>query len=54
MTIRESVPASGILVAIDVSKTRNDVLIQTPGSAHRRRLVEPNSRAEHAHFIELL
>lgn len=54
MTIRESMPTPGVLVAIDVSKTRNDVLIETPGSARRRRLVVPNTRAEHDHFIGLL
>lgn len=54
MTIRESMPTPGILVAIDVSKTRNDVLIETPGSARRRRLVIPNTRVEHDHFIRLL
>jgi transposase len=54
MTIRESMPTSVILVAIDVSKARNDVLIEMPGSARRRRLVVPNTRAEHDHFIGLL
>jgi len=54
MTIRESMPTPGILVAIDVSKTRNDVLIEAPGAARRRRLVVPNTRAEHDHFIGLL
>jgi len=54
MTIRETTPAPAVLVAIDVSKARNDVLIETPGAARRRRLVVPNTRIEHDHFIELL
>ena len=54
MTIRKAMPTSVILVAIDVSKVRNDVLIETPGFARRRRLVVPNTRAEHDHFIGLL
>jgi transposase len=54
MTIRESMPAPVILVAIDVSKARNDVLIEMPGSVRRRRLVVANTRAEHDHFIGLL
>lgn len=54
MTIRVSMPTPAVLVAIDVSKARNDVLIERPGSARRLRLVVPNTRAEHDRFIELL
>lgn len=54
MTLREPTPAGGILVAIDVSKTRNDVLIELPGTSRRRRLVVPNTRVEHDHFIGVL
>ncbi len=46
--------ADAVLVAIDVSKARNDVLIEKPGSARRRRLVVPNTRIEHDRFIALL
>jgi transposase len=42
------------LVAIDVSKNRNDVLIEVPGRSRRRRLVVPNTRPEHDHFVALL
>lgn len=42
-----------VLVAIDVSKTHNDVLIEPPG-CRRRRLTVLNTRAEHDRFVELL
>lgn len=54
MTFSDTTPAPAILVAIDVSKTRNDVLIEVPGAARRRRLEVPNTRVEHDHFIRLL
>ena len=31
MTNREPTPAGAVLVAIDISKLRNDVLIEVPG-----------------------
>ena len=34
-----SIAQDAVLVAIDISKKRNDVLIQMPGSPRRRRLV---------------
>ena len=37
MTTREVTPLDAALVAIDVSKARNDVLIELPGSRRRRR-----------------
>jgi len=43
-----------VLVAIDISKKRNDVLIQIPGSTRRRRLTVLNQRAEHDRFIDQL
>ena len=43
-----------MLVAIDVSKARNDVLIELPGSRRRRRLTVLNTRPEHDRFLELL
>ena len=39
MTLREPTPPEAVLVAIDVSKNRNDVLIEVPGRRRRRRLV---------------
>jgi transposase len=54
MTLGEPTPADAALVAIDVSKRRNDVLIEIPGTSRRRRMVIINSRAEHDRFVDLL
>ena len=54
MTTRKTTPAPAILIAIDVSKARNDILIEIPGVARRRRLVVPNTCLEHDRFIGLL
>ena len=54
MTFCKTTPAPTILVAIDVSKARNDVLIELPGATRRRRLVVPNTRVEHDRFVALL
>ena len=54
MTNMELTPSGAILVAIDVSKARNDVLIELPGTARRRRLTVLNTRAEHDRFVGLL
>ena len=35
MTDREPTPAGAVLVAIDISKLRNDVLIEVPGTVRR-------------------
>jgi transposase len=53
MTTRQLTPAQGILVAIDVAKTRNEVLIEVP-SQRRRRLTVLNTRPEHDRLIALL
>ena len=54
MTILNSTPAAAVLVAIDVAKMRNEVLIEAPGHKRRRRLLVLNTRAEHDHLIEVL
>ena len=54
MTDREPTPADAALVAIDIAKLRNDVLIQVPGSVRRKRLTVLNTKAEHDRFVELL
>lgn len=54
MTRREPTPSDVAFVAIDISKARNDVLIEVPGKKRRRRLVVPNTRAEHDRFVALL
>jgi len=54
MTNREPTPPDVVLVAIDVSKLRNDILIELPGKIRRRRLIVLNARGEHDRFVELL
>lgn len=54
MTLREPTPPDAVLVAIDVSKQRNDVLIEIPGKVRRRRMVVVNTRAEHDRFVDTL
>ena len=54
MTRRKFTPPDAVLVAIDVSKNRNDVLIEIPGKTRRRRLIVPNTGGEHDRFISLL
>lgn len=54
MTNREPTPPDVVLVAIDVSKLRNDILIEMPGKSRRRRLIVLNTRTEHDRFVELL
>ena len=51
---REQLVAGAMLVAIDIAKARNEVLIEAPGHDSRRRLTVPNTRAEHDRFVELL
>ncbi len=54
MTKVHSIAQEAVLVAIDISKKRNDVLMQFPGSTRRRRLTVLNQRAEHDRFIDQL
>jgi transposase len=54
MTISNSTPAAAVLVAIDIAKVRNEVLIEAPGHKRRRRILVLNTRAEHDHLIEVL
>lgn len=53
MTRRDPTPADAVLVAIDIAKARNEVLIAPPG-ARRRRLTVLNTRAEHDRLAEIL
>lgn len=53
MTRRDSTPAHAVLVAIDIAKTRNEVLIEPPGG-RRRRLTVLNTRAEHDRLVAIL
>jgi hypothetical protein len=54
MTNLKHTPSDSLLVAIDVSKLRNDVLIEIPRSARYQRLVVLNTRAEHDRFVDRL
>ena len=54
MTLSKPALPDAVLVAIDVSKARNDVLIELPSSARRKRLVVMNTRVEHDRFVDLL
>ena len=54
MTKPQLTPTQGILVAIDIGKTRNEVLIEIPGHARRRRLTVLNTRADYDRLFDLL
>ena len=54
MITNHIIPEGAVLVAIDIAKARNDVLIQTDARRRRKRLVVLNARAEHDRFIDLL
>jgi transposase len=54
MTTHQLTPAQGVLVAIDIAKARNEVLIEIPAHGRRRRLTVLNTRAEHDRLIDLL
>src|SRR5215472_15208251 len=51
MTTAKPTPPEAALVAIDVAKMRNEVLIEVPGRPRRRRLTVLNNRAEHDRFL---
>lgn len=54
MTSPDSIPADAVLVAIDIAKVRNEVLIEAAGAKRRRRLSVLNTRVEHDRLIEAL
>jgi hypothetical protein len=47
MTNRQPIPMDALLVAIDIAKVRNEVLIEAPNHKRWRRLSVLNARAEH-------
>ena len=51
MTLIHDMPDRAVLVAIDVAKHRNEVLIEVPGRTRRRRLTVLNTKADHDRFI---
>ena len=54
MTRPQLTPPAGFLVALDVAKARNEVLIEVPGLRHLRRLSILNTRAGHDRLIAIL
>jgi len=54
MTISNSIPADAVLVAIDIAKVRNEVLIEASNHKRRRRLQILNNRSEHGRLVEAL
>ena len=54
MTNRNPIPPGAVLVALDIAKLRNEVLIEMPGQQRRRRLSVLNNRTEHDRLIDIL
>jgi transposase len=54
MTKTNAIPAGALLVAIDVAKHRNAVLIEPAGAKRRRSLVFLNTREEHDRLVTVL
>lgn len=54
MTNRDTIPPGAVLVALDIAKLRNEVLIEMPGQQRRRRLSVLNNRTEHDRLIDIL
>jgi transposase len=54
MTNRQPIPSDALLVALDIAKVRNEVLIEASNHKRRRRLSVLNTRAEHDRLIETL
>ena len=51
MTSTQPTPPATVLVAIDVAKLRNEVLIEIPDARRRRRLTVTNTRPEHDRLV---
>jgi len=55
MARQQLIPNEGVLVAIDVAKARNEILLEIPGSPRRRRrLTILNQRPDHDRLIDPL
>ena len=54
MAKQQLIPNGTVLVAIDIAKARNEVLIEIPGRSRRRRMTVLNARADHDRLIALL
>src|SRR5215207_6114099 len=51
MTSSQTTPPATALVAVDVAKFSNEVLIEVPGARRRRRTTVTNTRAEHDRLV---
>ncbi len=51
MTKSQPTPPATVLVAIDVAKLRNEVLVEVPDARRRRRMTVTNTRAEHDRLV---
>ena len=54
MTKKQITPSDAVLVAIDVAKARNEVLIEIPRRQRRRKLSIRNTRDDHDRLVDLL
>ena len=54
MTTKQITPSNAVLVAIDIAKARNEVLIEIPGRQRRRKLSIRNTRDDHDRLVALL
>lgn len=54
MTNDNDTTSAAALVAIDIAKVKNDIVIELPGKRRRRRMKVLNTRVEHQHFIDQL
>ena len=50
----QSTSNDAVLVAIDVTKTRNEIPIEEPGRTRRRRMTVLNAKADHDRFVDAL
>ncbi len=54
MTKDNDTTSDAVLVAIDIAKSRNDVVIEQPGKRRRQRMKVLNTRADHQRLIDHL
>ena len=54
MTTKQNTPLDAVLVAIDIAKARNEVLIEFPDLQRRRKLSIRNTRDDHDRLVGLL
>lgn len=54
MTDHKITPDAPVLVAIDISKHRHEILVEVPGRKRRRRLTIQNTREDYQRLITWL